>query len=261
MFDPSTQAFEIKYPWIAHRWTTPSGHVHKYRAAFITIWHEDPCRGGGPRPDDSCGWSRPRIETAEREKFEKIGLEMYSTIFNKQDAEARKADYVSVCYEPTCYDAIYWSWRRIAHEMRPNSRWQFGVNLTAKELEEIYSLSANPIDNFRFRMREIVDAATFADFFLRIFSCYKRFHRPWFKHPRWHIWHWRVQIHPWQQLRRWMLTKCEGCGKGFKFGESPTSHSWHSEPPKFLRGERGLYHSDCSGKMYALQNTPPAGSA
>jgi len=29
--------------------------------------------------------------------------------------------------------------------------------------------------------------------------------RPWYKHPRWHIHHWRLQIHPWQSFKRRFL--------------------------------------------------------
>jgi hypothetical protein len=128
-------------------------------------------------------------------------------------------------------------------------------------MEEIYHLASNPIDNLRITFGEVHDEETFQSLFMHVYRSYKRFHRPWYKHPRWHFWHWRFQVHPWQTFRRWLLTRCEGCGKGFSYGESPVSHSWHNEPPKMLRGERGLYHSECSGRAHVLANTPPAGSA
>lgn len=255
MFDPMTVAHEIKYPWVSHSSLMKDGSKRSYREAFITIWHVDPCRGGGPRADDSCGWFRPRIEPEERETFSKIARQEYSDVFGKQAATAEGKDYAYVCFEPSCYDAIYWSWRRIAHELRPAGPWKFGTRLRARELEEIYVLSANPIDNLRMRFSEIRNVEDFVDFFMLIYGCYKRFHRPWYQHPRWHLWHWRIQVHPWQKLRRWLLTRCEECGKRFAYGEAPTSHSWHHEPPKFLKGERGLYHADCSGHRPAGQAT------
>lgn len=71
--------------------------------------------------------------------------------------------------------------------------------------------------------------------------------RSWWRHPRWHFWHWSIQIHPLQRLRRRLLTRCEKCGKGFSKGESPIGQ-WSSPPNRwfeFLRGERGLWHFDC----------------
>lgn len=94
-----------------------------------------------------------------------------------------------------------------------------------------------------------------------IFAALCRQDRPWWKHPKWHFWHWRFQIHPWQQFRRWMLTRCAGCGKSFAYGESPTSHQWHSPKPKFLRGEEGMYHGKCSGMTVALHKATPEGTA
>lgn len=45
MYDPMTQAFNIRLPW-----------QRKY-ASFITIWHVDPEKPGTcNRTDDSCGW-------------------------------------------------------------------------------------------------------------------------------------------------------------------------------------------------------------
>lgn len=82
---------------------------------------------------------------------------------------------------------------------------------------------------------------------LGTFAALRRSERRWWRHPRWHVWHWKIQIHPWQQFRRWLLTRCALCGKRFKYGESPVSLSWHSPKTKFLRGEVGCYHADCSG--------------
>lgn len=81
---------------------------------------------------------------------------------------------------------------------------------------------------------------------LGVIAALRRRERPWWRHPKWHVWHWRFQVHPWQAFRRWLLTRCALCGKRFPYGYSPVSHSWGSQPPKFMRGEVGLYHSECS---------------
>ena len=92
---------------------------------------------------------------------------------------------------------------------------------------------------------------------LGTFACLRRQERPWWKHPRWHFWHWRFQVHHWQALRRWLFSRCEGCGKRFSYGYSPVSFQWDSPKPKVFRGEVGVYHSECAN----LKVTPTAGSA
>lgn len=76
-------------------------------------------------------------------------------------------------------------------------------------------------------------------------------HRPsrthwWQLHPRWHVWHWRIQIHPVQDFKRWAFSRCAGCGRRFAFGYSPVSHSWNGTGPRWFRGERGVFHSECA---------------
>ena len=79
----------------------------------------------------------------------------------------------------------------------------------------------------------------------------------WQIHPRWHIWHWKIQIHPYQNARRWMLTRCCKCGARFRYGESPVSGSWDHKPAGWFRGEEGLYHMDCRvGDLIQAKEAP-----
>lgn len=64
---------------------------------------------------------------------------------------------------------------------------------------------------------------------------------------KWHVHHWRVQIHPLQALRRWALTRCEWChGRSTKHDRVSISHQWDHESTPWWRGEKGLFHYDCS---------------
>jgi hypothetical protein len=76
--------------------------------------------------------------------------------------------------------------------------------------------------------------------------------RSWYRHPRWHFWHWELQIHPAQQLKRWLFSRCAGCGKHFAYGESPVTHSWNSTGPRWFRSESNSYHQGCA----AVKATP-----
>lgn len=60
---------------------------------------------------------------------------------------------------------------------------------------------------------------------------------------RWHVRHWRIQVHPLQQLRRRLLTRCEWCGEK---GSPNVSHQWDRAPGPWWRGEGGLFHAACS---------------
>lgn len=235
MHDPSTVAFEIRSPIKRKSQWFPKG----YRSPLITVWHEGPLRFAGKlgcRDDDSCGWSRPPYTAEQRDRMQKLGRQQYSQIFEKQVRTREGASYAHVCYEPNTYDAIYWAWRAINHSEKKQGVWQYGRErnaLTAQELETIFSLASNPVDNLRMSVAGVNDEEAFVDFFMTVFRCWQRFNRPWYKHPRWHFWHWRFQIHPLQKLSRRLFTRCEECGKPFGWNESPVGtwggdKVWHS---------------------------------
>jgi hypothetical protein len=252
MHDPMTVAFEIKFPWFkTMAWA--NGEKWRRHPTFITIWHVDPERDAyrrGLRGDDSCGWFTPPTTPEEREKIRKLGASQYSTLFGKRNATQEGKDYADVCYEPTTYDAVYWAWRSVKRESawrRPV--WMYGRErnyLSPDELDYIYSLASNPVDSLQSTVARVQSEEACGDFFLTIYRCYLRFNRPWWRHPRWHFWHWRFQVHPWQTFRRWAFSRCAHCGKRFPWGYAPVSHQWHKPRPKWFRSEVGSYHSECS---------------
>jgi len=64
---------------------------------------------------------------------------------------------------------------------------------------------------------------------------------------RFHIHHWRLQVHPLQHLRRRLLTRCAWCGGRSRKGD-PVNHSnqWEGPRARWWQGEQGLFHRDCS---------------
>jgi hypothetical protein len=252
MYDPSTVAFEIRYPW----WRTSQwgDKKRRYHSPFITIWHKDPeQQGRGNRTDDSCGWFRPPTTKAQRDRIEKLGREEWWSLFRKRDQEAKgdPEGYAYICYEPSTYDAVYWAWRAIkrneARWYRPI--WKYGRKranyLTRSEMDYIYSLASNPVDNLRVTVAGIKNEDDCADFFLLVHGAYQRHWRPWWRHPRWHVHHWRLQIHPWQHLRRWLFTRCCKCGKRFPYGASVCTDQWDATPHRWWESEKDVYHLDC----------------
>lgn len=62
-----------------------------------------------------------------------------------------------------------------------------------------------------------------------------------------HVHHWRIQVPPLQALRRRLLTRCEWCGgRSRKRDVVNHSQTWDGLRSPWWRGERGLFHSDCS---------------
>src|SRR5260370_30024191 len=159
MYDPMTVAFNIKSPF----WHTDfTGHT--YRTTLVTIWHVDPENTRGMcvrRSDDTCGWFTPPYSQEDHNRMHKLAKSQYTMIFDKQNALTEGKDYAYICYEPTAYDAIYWSWRAIKHSESKRRGWQYGKSLSPKELNYIYSLYANPVDNLRVSFSNVKDIETF----------------------------------------------------------------------------------------------------
>lgn len=73
-------------------------------------------------------------------------------------------------------------------------------------------------------------------------------------HPRWHVWHWQVQIHALQAFKRWAWSRCAKCGRRFSWGYAPCSYNWNGGGPRWFRGEPGVFHQHCSGMGVAAAN-------
>lgn len=225
MYDPMSVAHEIYLGSKRKR----NGN---YKTPLITIWHVDPEKNSlGCRGDDSCGWFSPPYTEEEKKAIEKLAKEQYSQIFARQVAQDEEKSYAYICYNQDAYGAVYWSWRAL--KAAGKKGWQYGKILNAKELNEIYCLATNPVDNVQSTVRNIKNCEQFTTFFFTVWRVFRRFNRPWYKHPRWHINHWKIQFIPFRNFKRRYWDKCSVCGKrGFK--NSPMSDwdgtkMWHQE--------------------------------
>jgi hypothetical protein len=217
MHDPMSVAHEICWPW-----------KNKFgnRSPIFTIWHVDPETDGS---DDSCGWFAPPPSIEEKEKVSKLAKAQFDQIFARTVALIQDKSYAYICYDQDCYGMIYWSWRAL--KAMGKKGWQYGKRLSPKELDEIYKLATNPVDNFQ--NHKITNVQQFEDTFLLIWRAFRRFNRKWYQHPRWHIRHWKIQFIPWRNLKRRYWDKCCVCGKrGFKtspIGNWEGTSIWHQE--------------------------------
>jgi hypothetical protein len=251
MHDPSTVAFEIRYPWRKYGRKGRNDFEKSYRESFITIWHVDPELDGS---DDSCGWSRPRFSKDQKSRIESIARD-----------EAREPWYQSFCgrninspteAETLLRQALLLVGRVFSkqHICKPTIK-----PVTFGEASQwACDLLCSPVDNLRGGLsflpgyhsnreedRESDREYTAERFFSCIAGYVLRERRPWYKHPRWHIWHWSVQIHPLQTFKRWAFSRCTDCGGRFTWGYSPWTNSWNSDGPRWFRSEDDVHHSDC----------------
>lgn len=261
MYDPMTVAFDIKYPWFRrgawpHRWTFLPASWRSdrhwkdgYRETAITIWHVDPVHDAhekGLRGDDSCGWFTPPTTPAEREAVAKLGRQQYSTLFSRRHYIQRGESFAQMGNEPSPYDAVYWAWRAIKYQGR--SGWMYGdrkPGLSRREEEAVRLLATNPVDNVQHTVERVLSEEACAEFFGIVHRAFVRHHRPRWKHPRWHVHHWRIQINVVGSLKRWLFTRCCRCGNGFAWGAAVHTDSWHGTGPRWFRSEANVYHADC----------------
>lgn len=244
MHDPMTVAFQIRS--IFSRPLDPSRpHLGRYRNSLVTIWHVDPEKNGS---DDSCGWSFPRLTKKQREQMKALAFHeardpIYMQASMKRLPSAREA-------ESLMRAAIL----MVARVLKVPMPWDRACIMAAR-------LANEPGDNFRSGLcflpgyhsnftedtpdhREV--AAT--SFFCSVASNILRDRRPWWKHPRYHFWHWKIQIAFTQNLKRWLFSRCSFCGKSFKWGEAPHSGQWDSDGPRWFKGEEDAFHYECYKK-------------
>lgn len=267
MHDPSTLAFS--FPPYPSGGTSMFGHPQPWsigRALYalkpwigFDIWHEDPERPTeGQRSDDSCGWfdRRPR-EYADAvayvlrdtttmhevalalDRRKHMSMAFYEGISEASDDPDRARGYLRL----TQADALALT-LMLARELE-NRRWWNGSNgkggahgsrllrtfTRRRKVDEVaFDLALNPVDN--------LSSVESAESMVRLIAAalHRRF-KPWWKHPRWHVHHWKIHIDLVRNVGR-MFQRCAGCLKRFHFGYCPTTYSWGGGGP--------YYHGECA---------------
>jgi len=282
MHDPMTVAFYIKYPWKS-RYKIKDVYVKDsgYRDNFITIWHIDPEKDG---TDDSCGWFL-RSRHLDKDVLAKIVHEFEfdwdSTFcpseYDKENGCDDKEDYTP---DHRVYNTGWFH-----PNGQPNfSVTGVTLNMFYKAALQIFE-SKQKVNGFRYQkkaskymQKNLFDIMYFAENscdslfdgitrkFERgcneeytpekrkerinsmascIYSYIMRDLRPWYKHPRWHIHHWRIQIHPLQKILRYLFVRCCKCGKRFGYNETPYG-SWYGDK---------VFHSSCDDSCKPLKES------
>lgn len=249
MHDPLTVAWNLKIPLFFKRQNTLYKDKRSEWQFYSvgTIWHKDPERGGS---DDSCGWFK-RGHHGDSEVLEKIVKRFefdWDRVFQpaKKDHDPEDGLYTGKTYfcglfKPSgdphfSASAITLNLFFIAtgeyFKSDGLTNWKKSRVFMQKNLFDILMFAENPTDSLfdgitrKFEKgcgEEYGDRAR-TERIRRMASCIYgwilRREQKWWQHPRWHIHHWRLQIHILQQLNRFLFARCHKCGRGFKWGES-----------------------------------------
>lgn len=261
MHDPMTVAFEIKSPLKKKSEFFPRG----YRNTLVTIWHVDPEKDG---TDDSCGWfkrerhgDKATLERAvKRIESDWDRVWVYDPSEDAEEGESKqKQSYPSGMFFPNGMPRfsvtgimvnIFFA-VALEHFRKGNATdWKKAKRFMQRNIFEIIHFAENPVDSMfdsitlkygnderrDDRIRHYVSVA---------YGYLLRLEQKWWQHPRWHFWHWQIQVHCIQSFKRWAFSRCCKCGKGFSWGYSPCTDSWNGTGPLWFRSEKNTYHSDC----------------
>lgn len=189
MHDPMTVAFEIKWP-IGYKKTLPNGKEFTFHHTIMTIWHCDPETDGS---DNSCGWAYPNLSDTDKKIVKAISdLENYSIGFSSPYLPITVVDPRYDYPQQTmgdCLASIAWVWQQVAWYKDKRKK------LTAGEWWFCNKLAVNPADNLRHTLADFENNDRVKRFISLVMRQYLFYHRPWYKHPRWHFHHWKVQMH------------------------------------------------------------------
>ena len=253
MHDPMTVAFEIKWPFGG--WKDKSGHV--YRPNLITIWHVDPETDGS---DDSCGWFK-RAKHGDKGILKKIEQDFTfqwdhgvpKGWFDEEGNPNYSTHAIVLAMFRLAANNIFGHWSKKADKFLNQNLFNI-LHFAENSCDSLYT-GINQIYGKEKKEQRIKEMASC------VYGWVIRADLPWYRYTRWHVHHWKIQIHPLQKLRRWLLSRCSQCGKGFKWNESVCAHGWDSPLPRWfegLRGEREIMHHACSSSLYGSScKVPP----
>jgi len=70
---------------------------------------------------------------------------------------------------------------------------------------------------------------------------------------RWHVWHWKIQVHWLQRLRRFLFERCIECGHRFPWGYSPVAGRATPKGWARFRVNRVNFHHECASMAGLLR--------
>lgn len=232
-----------------------------YREPIGYIWHVDPERDG---TDDSCGWFRPKLTAKQKARLFNLAWSEardphFFRVKDKRrhigeagsfadiETEARTMILLvarTIGVRVSVDEATRWAceWFLESHDALGRSLcFQHGYHDNVRQYEHEES------EQFAERKRESRQQYV-ARRYENIAELILRERRPWWRHPRWHVWHWRIQINVVLWFKRWAFSRCSVCGGRFAWREAPVTNNWNSFAPRWFRSEPDVSHTRCMNR-------------
>lgn len=226
MHDPMTQAFRIEIPM---PWRVP-GFLKNDPSMWATlhiatVWHVDPETDGS---DDSCGWFK-RARHGNPKVLERIIKEFeadWDRTWTYDPNEDCGSDEEEIKRGKTTYPcgwfnvggmprfsvmAITLNMMFIAANQHfkcdGRTNWKKSKRFLEEHLLDILLFSENTVDSLHDSLtlkfgKDQPRNERIRQFAEIVYGWVLRESQPWWKHPRWHVWHWRVQIELFQWIKR-----------------------------------------------------------
>lgn len=209
MHDPMTMAFRIKAPW----------HVRKgkdrYRPIIVTIWHVDPERDGS---DDSCGWSWPKLTKRQFDRLHAVAWgEARDPYFLR--FQAKRPPHTNRFELESLYRGLV---LLVADTLNIPCTFDQAARFAARRIHNPDTTDPASVfcylDGYHTNFPDVElgssqDRRYREDHFVSVMAGIARElmrdRRPRFRHPRWHFWHWQVNIEPVIALKRWLSTRAQ----------------------------------------------------
>lgn len=179
MHDPYSQIFEI----------LPFTDSRGDRRALAHVWHKDPCTDG---TDDSCGMFM-RSRHGDKETLGKISREFKwrcdHNYWHDEGGNMRfsMSGTILLLYREALWIHYKRDRRKIDRYLR-------------KHLSDVLTMAEHPMDSIGEDIKDmaVMPLNTTARLASIIYGDILRSTRPWWRHPRWHVHHWRFTFRWWQ---------------------------------------------------------------
>lgn len=219
----------------------------KFLPHLFTLWHVDPEADGS---DDSCGYSVPKLTRKQLCDLDWLaGCEARTPWFQRETAKepASPADAEALLRGAFLSVAPYVGVRNLT--MAEATEWACGMlHHPADNVRSSLCLLPGWHTNSE-RVTEDDRKREAAHLFYIVARFILRERRPWWRHPRWHVRHWEIQIRPLQTLKRVLFSRCRHCGGRFSWHDCQRGqiigYSWHSEGPQWFRNAENIAHMAC----------------
>lgn len=232
-----TVCFEIWNPFKVKTWRAiylifqgRRGEV--FPDPWITIWHQNPAGG----PEKECDWFGGRLASEEVDRVIVTLADYRSGYFPPGNTPGASR------HSPQDFEEVFLEMARDINFALTGEPFPMSRRLQA-EIKKAIHPDSHEIVCARQAQQEAQNSARSAPsaalnpesynrLCLALASRIKRLRRPWWRHPRWHLHHWRLQFHPWQRFKRRHISRCHKCGGTFQ-DEIPSSLG------------QNIYHQSC----------------